>query len=201
MGIPHRRESLPAPESRFEPLRLFLETELRNRPDGFSEYQLLRHAQAAGFLAPTRTGDSLSLFRIHFSLFHALYTLRDQLRAASGEEVEISALRIRLRPPAPERGRCDQLQVSDPLREYYLDLGHLHETTRDEVDGMLNRFWRRMAQDDRRERALARLGLSDPVDDATIKRRYRSLVMRHHPDRGGDTADFQAINEALRALI
>jgi curved DNA-binding protein CbpA len=38
------------------------------------------------------------------------------------------------------------------------------------------------------------------VDDATIKRRYRRLAMRHHPDRGGDGVRLREINAALATL-
>ena len=69
------------------------------------------------------------------------------------------------------------------------------------VDALLAAFWVRFQRRDQRAAALMELGLSDPVDDATIKRTYRQLVMRHHPDRGGETERLQVINAALRALL
>lgn len=39
------------------------------------------------------------------------------------------------------------------------------------------------------------------MDDLTIKRHYRRLAMRHHPDRGGDKAQLQIINAAMEALL
>lgn len=44
------------------------------------------------------------------------------------------------------------------------------------------------------------LGVPDSAGGEEIKKAYRSLAMKHHPDRGGDTAAFQAINEAYAAL-
>lgn len=176
-----------------------VELALRAAPDGLSEYQLMGRLQAVGLLAPFDTGDSLSLFRNHFSLFHTLYKLRDQLLAVGAESLSISPLLIRIVPHA--RSNRDELDAYDVLRDYYLDLDQLAGTDRRQVDEMLSRFWRRIQRDSARDQALSALGLSDPVDNATIKRRYRSLVMRHHPDRGGNAAEFQALNEALRVLL
>jgi len=87
------------------------------------------------------------------------------------------------------------------VREYYLDLPNLEQTTERDVDELLAAFRVRFQRQDARAEALMELGLNDPVDDATIKRTYRQLAMRHHPDRGGATARLQAINAALRVLL
>jgi len=54
------------------------------------------------------------------------------------------------------------------------------------------------------ERALAVLDLEAPVDFATVKARYKTLVKRHHPDaNGGDRAAeerLKAINQAYGVL-
>lgn len=44
------------------------------------------------------------------------------------------------------------------------------------------------------------LGVDRTADPAQIKQAYRSLAMRHHPDRGGDVAQFQEIQEAYAVL-
>lgn len=44
------------------------------------------------------------------------------------------------------------------------------------------------------------LGVSEQSTDDEIKRAYRSLAMKHHPDRGGDSAKFQEIQEAYDVL-
>jgi len=55
-----------------------------------------------------------------------------------------------------------------------------------------------MAPDDH----YAVLGLTPPVEVAEIRRAYRLLALRHHPDRAGPdgTAAFQRIAEAYRVL-
>lgn len=44
------------------------------------------------------------------------------------------------------------------------------------------------------------LGLQPSCTQDDIKKAYRSLAMKHHPDRGGDTAYFQKITEAYNTL-
>lgn len=44
------------------------------------------------------------------------------------------------------------------------------------------------------------LGVPPDATDDDIKKAYRSLAMKHHPDRGGDQAKFQEIQEAYSVL-
>ena len=44
------------------------------------------------------------------------------------------------------------------------------------------------------------LGVSKEASENEIKKSYRTLSMKHHPDRGGDTAKFQEINMAYETL-
>ena len=44
------------------------------------------------------------------------------------------------------------------------------------------------------------LGVSKDANDNELKKSYRQLSMKHHPDRGGDTAKFQEINMAYETL-
>lgn len=44
------------------------------------------------------------------------------------------------------------------------------------------------------------LGVDRTATEADIKTAYRKLAMKHHPDRGGDTATFQHITEAYNTL-
>ena len=65
---------------------------------------------------------------------------------------------------------------------------------------LLRGFQTRAHANQLRDDALRTLGLTDPVHTAVIKKTYRRLVMRHHPDRGGDTQQLQNLNAAMTVL-
>ena len=44
------------------------------------------------------------------------------------------------------------------------------------------------------------LGVNPEADTATIRRAYRDLARRHHPDFGGDVREMASINEAWHVL-
>mmetsp|Transcript_404 Transcript_404/g.941 ORF Transcript_404/g.941 Transcript_404/m.941 type:complete len:420 (+) Transcript_404:152-1411(+) len=44
------------------------------------------------------------------------------------------------------------------------------------------------------------LGVEKTSDDGTIRKAYRKLAMKHHPDKGGDEATFKQISEAYDVL-
>lgn len=163
------------------------------------EYELLKALQQAkfpGFPAQSLS-QTLPLFRMHFLLYHALYRLRDGLWDRREGHLEISPLHICL---LPYRKAPAWLTEADPLRDYYLDLSHLHKTTEAGLNGLLGEFWARFHAGGQRQAALEVLGLQEPVNYSEIKRQYRSLAMLHHPDRGGDKRLFQAINTAMGTL-
>ena len=44
------------------------------------------------------------------------------------------------------------------------------------------------------------LGISENANEEEIKKAYKKLAMKHHPDKGGDEKRFKEITEAYRAL-
>ena len=52
-----------------------------------------------------------------------------------------------------------------------------------------------------RQQALGVLGLPPTATPQQIKRRYRSLAKRYHPDRGGDQRQMQRIIAAYELLM
>src|SRR5690606_11219319 len=115
----------------------------------------------------------------------------------------ISPLEIRLNAWAPELGEA-QVPALSVIRDFYLDWRQYEAATEETVDSLLNDFWRKYAaqgvDEHERNEALGILGLTEPVDFAAIKQRYRRLAMAHHPDRGGDDKSLQAINNAMAVL-
>lgn len=174
---------------------------LQRHPEGLSEHALLKLLQASDETAfpKGRIEGDMALFRMHFLLFHALYRLRDRLLAEGMGSLHIDVLKIQL--GEIEKGVAgNSIAHHDPMRDYYLDLNNMTQTTAEELEQMLGAFWTRYFADERRPHALAVLGLSDPVDNDMIRERYRRLAMQHHPDRGGDPARFIELREAMAVL-
>lgn len=175
---------------------------LRATPGGSSEYQLIQTLRAAGnpHLSQRSLQDPLVLFRTHFVVFNALYRLRDRLWQEGIGHLEINPLCIRL---LAYQAGSQALSESDPLRDYYLDMNQLHATTETDVEQLLDSFWKRLDNGgDQTRDALRLFELEEEptLDLARIRLRYRQLVSRHHPDRGGSTERLQSINAAMEVL-
>jgi len=175
---------------------------LRGHPAGLSEYELFAALYSGGDerFDISKLRNTFSLFCAHFRLFNALYRLRDKLWQEQRGQLEISPLLVILRGYDALQDDGCQLGEVDALRDYYLDSAHLEQTTAQELEQMLDKFWSRLNGSERRRQALDVLGLKDPIDAAEIKQHYRRLAMEHHPDRGGDTARLQMINAAMSVL-
>ncbi|MDM5271213.1 DnaJ domain-containing protein [Sulfurovum sp. zt1-1] len=51
------------------------------------------------------------------------------------------------------------------------------------------------------ESALETLGLPKLITKADIKKQYRFLAQKHHPDKGGDASNMEQINHAYNLLM
>jgi hypothetical protein len=173
---------------------------LQAHPLGLSEFELLRQLQSGAQLAFDETlfDDDLTLYRAHFLLFHALYRLQERLVQERRGHLEIHVLSIRLLPWR-EAGETD-LAAADPMRGYYLDLANLDNTTAEDLEKLLGKFWSAYFAQERRSEALAVLGLEEPATRTRIENRYRILAMRLHPDRGGNKREFQDLQQAIGIL-
>lgn len=183
-----------------------LQLVLEAHPQGLNEHALIKSLGEAGVIEVTSTtfSDTMTLFRTHFLVYNALYELKDELIKKAHWILEISAVRIKLHPY--EFGH-PMLEEQDRMRDYYLDLSALQETTAEELDDMLRNFWKKIDLDEKKEvvrglsqKALRSLDLAEPITFDEIKKQYRKLAMQHHPDRGGDQNKIQEINEAMDIL-
>ena len=127
--------------------------------------QLLK-ARHSTHIPHRELADKLVLFRTHFLLFNALYHLRDHLWAEREAHLEISPLSLRLHPYVDG---TQALEQGDPLRDYYLDLRHLGETSEADVERLLQSFWTRMQGSEEKAAALALFELEGAVDYPAIK--------------------------------
>ena len=172
---------------------------MRQHPAGLSEFEIIQDLrEKLDFLQHTEH-NPWQLFHLHFLVFHSLYQLQVELASNQSGYLHISPLQILLTDYEENHGQ--NLAEQDKVRDFYLDINNLTDTSEDDVYSMLANFWNEMGRRDGREQALEMLGLSDPVDNQKIRQRYRKLVMQHHPDRGGDQVLLQDINHAMRTLI
>lgn len=175
-----------------------------NRPGvEVSEHALIKELVEEGLLPAGFNDGSLALFQTHFLLFNALYRLQDDL-ASHQLALEIGLVNIRVREQQVAQSSALDVGRQASLREYYLDWSHFNGATEESVDELLERFWQQygpgQVATSEKAAALASLQLTEPVTYAEIKMRYRRLVMREHPDRGGDNARLQDLNDAMAVL-
>lgn len=151
-------------------------------PNGVSEYELLE-LLAEKEKIPSFHASNHILFQVHFLLFHALYKLRRELRKQEKFDLEIHCLKIQLLPYY--KGTDGLVKYTpDLLEEYYLDFNN-YQTPPEEVEAMLENFWKLFDNYQKKEKALKILGLSEPTNKEEILKSYYELVRKDHPDFGG----------------
>lgn len=191
------RDLLPA---NFESRLLHI---LETHPAGLDELTLIRQLAETFpdslFAIPGALRQPLLLFQLHFLLFHELYRLSDKL-IESQRELVVGALHIAIIPRTENEPAVSRL---DPLRSYYLDWQQWLQTSQNDVQQLLDRFWNGLPSPVAEgeliwARTLFALRTNDGPE--VIKPRYRRLMMEHHPDRGGDEQRGAEVNRAYRIL-
>lgn len=193
-------QTVPEPPSTADLDRLFeqVRTLVESSPDGLSEHALIKMLRDDPdcILPGGSLSDPVTLYRVHFLVFHALYHLRDRYRESREANLFIGPLLICREPY--ETGEAG-LATNDGLRRFYLDLDNL-EASREEIEDLLARANQFLVSDSERAEALRTLELDECASRDDIRRRFRELAMRHHPDRGGDSESFKRICAAMELL-
>ena len=142
-------------------------------------------------------GDSPSLFKQHFYLFHQLYLLANELNQKNiglqVSAIEISSYAIDV--------NSDHIGYSDPLKQFYLDEKNL-ELPDEDIQLMLNQFWEKYLAIDKKAEAINELELQNVelLDIETVKKQFNRLAKKHHPDKGGCKQRFIKIRSAYDTL-
>lgn len=184
---------------------------LEEQPEGYSEHQLFKLLQNPPhiFFAKDALQDSLVLFKSHFLLFHCLYLLRNRWLKDNSALLEISALSIKKTPITiaafknTNTSSHVEIMQSDPLAQYYLDWAHFSNTTNEDVEEMLNSFWKKVwlpQPEEELQQALSIMEIEAPLPLPQLKQQYRRLAQRFHPDKGGDSTHFKKICQAFHQL-
>ena len=173
--------------------------------EGVSEYQLIKQLQQPPWLLfdGVELSEPLAMFRCHFVLFNALYSLSETWRQQGVGELDIHTLNIRLKPATKYSAG---VTGHDGLKAYYLNWDNFTETNGADVEALLDDFWQRMAGRELPTGDVAQARLTLELDSeaklttAELKKQYRKLLQQHHPDKGGSTAKAQEISQAYRLL-
>lgn len=144
----------------------------------------------------------LELFQRHFCLFAALYQLSDEYLAA-GSYLHVHFMRTRLLPlPPPDRCRHYEAEPgafcghvlpcpSHPVgtlpapadsRGFYRDPANIAWMDEEKAERVVGGAWRLLADWPKAEAAWRTLGLSPGTGIVEVRRRFRDLARRHHPD-------------------
>jgi hypothetical protein len=161
-----------------------------------SEFELLRFLeQSTDFFASL--ADQNSLFKKHFWLFHCLYNLKDYYNAQQ-QTLSISTLSINLVDHTQAQHNIDTF---DPLTEFYLDLNNIN-LSEEQIAEMQKQFWQRYIALDKKADAIKTLELEGvkPLNLILIKKKYKELAGKHHPDKGSDAEKFAEIKSAFEEL-
>jgi hypothetical protein len=193
-----------------------LDVLLEENSEGFSEHQLLTllQQQPHAFFAADALRNPLLLFQSHFLLFHCLYLLRNRWQKGNHAQLDISVLTIKksrlnisntLTPPSvePFTEQKHSLFNADPMAQYYLDWSHFSTTSSNDVDELLNSFWKKVwspQQEEDIQQALIIMELEVAIPLPQLKQQYRRLAQRFHPDKGGDSDHFKKICQAFHQL-
>jgi len=169
--------------------------------NGLSEFQLLEYLNKNQPDFFEQLGERPSLYKKHFLLFHRLYKLKAEL-LCDNQTLQISAMQIKLMHLSSAAQDIGEL---DPLQEFYLDRKNLALSTQ-EIEAMQRRFWQKYLSLDKKAEAIKLLGLQhEPqLTLKQVKQRFNLLAQQHHPDKGGDPAQFVLMKQAyddLRVLL
>lgn len=191
----HLQLTLYAMQSRFEA--------------GISEFELISLLQKSPYslFDEAALRDSLALFRCHFILFHCLYRLQDEWLAEKQGLLNIHTTSIRLETLAVS---TETPALADPLRDYYLDWNNFDSTGKEDVDALIDSFWVKMgsgihmsADENTINEARNVLEIAPDIrlTRSLIKKQYRHLLHRHHPDKGGENPVAAELVRACEVLL
>ncbi|UTV26528.1 DNA-J related domain-containing protein [Photobacterium atrarenae] len=177
---------------------------LNREPSGWKVHTLFDALKQQDLLEQLDDNPEQDLFKRNFLLMNALYQLQALLLPS--QWLQVQAMDIQL---LENTGQHHQIDQHDPLRRYYLDW-HNYHTDAAAVKRLLSSFWSRYQRyighdvpvsDSSRAEDLARLALPDDATPAQIRRQWRKLALRWHPDRpNGDADTFRQICEAWQRL-
>ncbi|MCL9783191.1 DnaJ domain-containing protein [Vibrio sp. S4M6] len=177
---------------------------LRKRPSGWKVHTLASHLSSLGFMPILDASPEKDLFKRNFLIMNALYQLQETLYPEKW--LQVKAMDIVLLSVTSVNG--SEIDEDDPLRDYYIHW-HNYEAEEGEVKRLLNEFWTKYRKhvgstngaDMDRSKALRLFKLPDDATPSTIRKTWRKLALKWHPDReSGNSEKFRVLCEAWHVL-
>lgn len=174
------------------PLIWPLLTILRSSQQSCKIHNLASELQLKGLLPDLDNDANKALFKRNFLLMNALYQLQEIL--LPDHWLQVQAMDIQLLTQLPT-DLALILEQDIALRSYYLDWGYF-DTSSESIEAMLASFWSRydyyLGKPEHtldKTRALQIFELDRNASKQDIRRQWRKLALKWHPDRSSGNAD------------
>lgn len=179
-------------------------TIIQASPHSCKIHHLASELQLKGLLPDLDNDANKALFKRNFLLMNALYQLQGLLLPDFW--LQVQALNIQLLTQLPTDMTL-RLEQDTALRGYYLDWSHF-DISADKVEDMLSHFWGQYqeyinpsAQAIDNHRALQIFELDNKASQQDIRRQWRKLALKYHPDRAfGNAEKFRQVCGAWQKL-
>ncbi len=178
--------------------------ELKKQPSGWKVHTLASHLSELGYIPILDDSPEKDLFKKNFLIMNALYQLQETLYPDNWLQVEAMSIELM----SGTQSHLHEIDLNDPLRDYYTHWIN-YEANEGEVKRLLNEFWTRYRQsvgstngsDMDREKALRLFELSHDSTQIQIRKKWRRLALKWHPDREhGNAERFRVLCEAWNIL-
>ncbi len=183
-----------------------LEAFLLSRQGEISEQELL-HQLKAFFPEPRSLAVDSLLFQQHFILYHHLFVLQAQWQQEQVALLHIGYAKVMVYTVSALPDNAVALwQEQQDKAAYYLDWQNMRAMTDDKLQTVLDEFWKKLAlyqQNKTLDTTVLqqKWQLLQPYSVAQLKKNYRQQALRLHPDKGGDAAAFQLLQQEYQWLL
>ncbi|MCE0496062.1 DNA-J related domain-containing protein [Vibrio salinus] len=178
---------------------------LKSSGNAWKVHILSAHLNRLGYIPELDAAPEKDVFKRNFLIMNALYQLQEILIPEYWLQVEAMNIQLFFYRHTSSHA----IDSADPLREYYLEWSN-YEASEGEVKRLLNQFWEHYqsyiggVSDNvglTRKKALELFELDDFATPAEIRKRWRKLALKWHPDRDGGNSDtFRMLCEAWNLL-
>lgn len=174
---------------------------IEQKPEGITEFEIIKMLEAKEYFNNLADEDELALFQKHFITMNALYQLQLSLWENDAIYLDITSVRVSVVTEyCSEKSSYNALSETSSVREYYLDWENYNKTDQEQVLEMLNSFWQMYFNQDKLISAYKTLELAQREPINVVKKQYRKLVTKCHPDKGGSHSDFIAVRQAYEVI-